>query len=293
MQPIQKTLSNAFSLCVPTLFLVQIANATVVRNVSSDQAQGITGEAISVDVAPGVGLNISFIQTGEFVKKAWIDDPSRITLSFDGTLCQTISQGQECSSDQGATVVHLRQIRPIDFPDLPRSSTNGTLLTLITEGTEGRKLYQFRVRPVAREPKYTTIAVSPIVNRSTTMAISPEPQLAQLPEASVATAVGVEPMIKAPVPVIVAPPQMSSVKTQSSELATNQELPQFNSSQSELPDLAIPQATWRNRIVPVIISPPANQSLEALTTSAPEQSSTMQEWAQNLSSSNYFQQLQQ
>lgn len=89
MQPIQKTLSNALMLCVPTLFLVQIANATVVRNVSSDQAQGITGEAISVDVAPGVGLNISFIQTGEFVKKAWIDDPSRITLSFDGTLCQS------------------------------------------------------------------------------------------------------------------------------------------------------------------------------------------------------------
>lgn len=293
MQLIQKTLSNALILCVPTLFLVQTANATVIRNVSSDQAQGITGEAVSVDVAPGVGLNISFIQTGEFVKKAWIDDPSRITLSFDGTLCQTISQGQECSSDQGATVVHLRQIRPIDFPDLPRSSTNGTLLTLITEGTEGRKLYQFRVRPVAREPKYTTIAVSPIVNRSTAMAISPEPQVAQLPEASVTTAVGVESMLKAPVPVMVAPPQISSVKTQSDELATDQELLPFNSSQSEPPDLAIPQATWRNRIVPVIISPPANQSPKTLTTSVAEQPSTMQEWAQNLSSSNYFQRLPQ
>lgn len=170
----QKVLRNALILCAPSLFLVQIASATVVRTIPSDQAQGMTGEAITADVASGVGLNISFIQTGEVVKKAWIDDPSRITLSFDGTLCQP--PAQDCSSDQGATVVHLRQIRPIHFPDLPRSSSSGTLLTLITEGSEGRKLYQFRVRSVTREPKYTTIAVRPTVSRTSAMALMPQPQ---------------------------------------------------------------------------------------------------------------------
>lgn len=252
MQPIQKTLSNALMLCVPSIFLAQIANATVVRNVSSDQAQGIIGEAISLDVAPGVGLNISFIQTGELVKKAWIDDPSRITLSFDGTLCQTNSQGQECDSDQGASVVHLRQIRPIQFPDLPRSNANGTLLTLITEGSEGRKLYQFRVRPVTREPKYTTIAVRPIANQSLSMANAPEPS-SQLFESSETT----KSTVKAPVPVIVPLPQIASVR----QSAIGREL----SEPEELRSLREPAAI-----------------VEQLST---------QEWADSLSSSTYFQEL--
>ncbi|MCY6494247.1 hypothetical protein [Leptolyngbya sp. GGD] len=252
MQPIQKALSSALMLCVPSVFLVQIANATVVRNVSSDQAQGIVGEAISLDVSPGVGLNISFIQTGELVKKAWIDDPSRITLSFDGTLCQTISQGQECDSDQGASVVHLRQIRPIQFPDLPRSNANGTLLTLITEGSEGRKLYQFRVRPVTREPKYTTIAVRPIANQSLSMANAPEPS-SQLFESSETT----KSTVKAPVPVIAPLPQIASVR----QSAIGREL----SEPEELRSLREPAAI-----------------VEQLST---------QEWADSLSSSTYFQEL--
>lgn len=181
---IQKIATIGFLVCVPSIITAHSVTATAVRSVFSDQAQGTTGDTIKVDVAPGVGLNISFIATGEVVKKAWIDDPSRITLSFDGNLCQAIAQGQECSSDSGATVVHLRQIRPINFPDLLSSRSGGTLLTLITEGTEGRKLYQFRVRPVSKEPGYTTLAVRPMSDKSQAEVI-PQPSsptsLAQAP----------------------------------------------------------------------------------------------------------------
>jgi hypothetical protein len=181
---IQKIATIGFLVCVPSIIAVHSVAATAVRPVFSDQAQGTTGEVVRVDVAPGVGLNISFISTGEIVKKAWIDDPSRITLSFDGNLCQAIAQGQECSSESGATVVHLRQIRPIDFPDLLSSRSGGTLLTLITEGAEGRKLYQFRVRPVLKEPGYTTLAVRPTTDKTQAEVIpqpSPPTSLAQVP----------------------------------------------------------------------------------------------------------------
>ncbi len=128
------------------------------RTVSVEEAQGISGSVITLEVAPGYGLNINLIPTGEVVKKAWIDDPSRITLSFDGNLCQGATE-QQCNNE-GATVIHLRQIQPIAFPNLPRSPGGGTLLTLITEGSQGRKIYQFKVMPVSGTPKYTVLNVS-------------------------------------------------------------------------------------------------------------------------------------
>lgn len=114
---------------------------------------------IPVRVYPGFGLNLNFIPTGESVKKAWIDDPSRIVLGFDGQLCQSEGQNQNCTSE-GATVVHLRQIKPIHFPSLPRHRTGNTLLTIITEGN-GRNLYQFTVIPATGNPDCTTFTINP------------------------------------------------------------------------------------------------------------------------------------
>lgn len=149
---------------VALVFISPSALALSARTISTEQAQGITGSIITLEVAPGYGLNINLIPTGEVVKKAWIDDPSRIVLSFDGNLCQQVGD-QECNNE-GATVIHLRQIKPIAFPDLPRSSGGGTLLTLITEGSsEGRKIYQFKVMPVSGQPKYTVLSISPEVEQ--------------------------------------------------------------------------------------------------------------------------------
>lgn len=147
----------AFLISLSITFVPYDVMALSARTVSIEDAQGISGKIITLEVAPGYGLNINLIPTGEIVKKAWIDDPSRITLSFDGNLCQGATQ--QCNNE-GATVIHLRQIKPIQFPDLPRSAGGGTLLTLITEGNQGRKIYQFKVMPISGTPKYTVLNVS-------------------------------------------------------------------------------------------------------------------------------------
>lgn len=155
-------------LAAVTLTLSFLITSTVgafsVRSIFAEQAQGISGETVTLKVSPGQGLNINFIPTGETIKKAWLDDPSRIALSFDGTLCQSSttndSQQTNCNNE-GATVIHLRQIKSIDFPNLPRSSDGSTLLTLVAQGANGRKLYQFKVVPISSESEYTTIAIKP------------------------------------------------------------------------------------------------------------------------------------
>lgn len=148
------------------------AGATSVLTIFAATANGTNGAIVTLEVAPGLGLNLNLIPTGSVVKKAWIDDPSRITLSFDGNLCQPMSDNQSasCSDEAGATVVHLRQIKPIDFPALPRSKSGVTLLTLVAEGETGRKLYQFKVMPIAGEPKYTTVTIVPNPEKLTPVA---------------------------------------------------------------------------------------------------------------------------
>lgn len=166
------------------------------------------------------------IPTGEVVKKAWIDDPSRIVLSFDGNLCQS-SGGSQCNNE-GATVIHLRQIKPIAFPDLPRSPGGGTLLTLITEGgSAGRKIYQFKVVPVAGQPKYTVLSISPDVEQ-TFPALPPVRRnlpIVQAPERSTATSDG---QWQAPSP-ITSVRQLNSNST-TSPVATQQVSPKPNSN---------------------------------------------------------------
>ena len=104
----------------------------------------------------GGGLNLNFIPTGEIIKKVWLDDPSRISLSSDGYLC--LEAESDCSNS-GATVLHLKRIEPIDFPHLP--STGTTLLSIVTEGPQGRQLYQFEVRYGSGGAQYSTAVIEP------------------------------------------------------------------------------------------------------------------------------------
>jgi hypothetical protein len=135
------------------------------RTVSTKQAQGTNTPIITLEVAPGYGLNINLIPTGEVIKEAWIGDPSRITLGFDGYLCQRTGTQQQKCDDEGATVIKLRQIKSIAFPNLLSSSNGGTLLTFITEGIEGRKIYQFQIIPVSGQPKYTLLNIQPDIDK--------------------------------------------------------------------------------------------------------------------------------
>lgn len=87
----------ALLLSISVMLVPLSALALSARTVSIEEAQGTSGSIITLEVAPGYGLNINLIPTGEVVKKAWIDDPSRITLSFDGNLCQGASSPRDNS----------------------------------------------------------------------------------------------------------------------------------------------------------------------------------------------------
>jgi hypothetical protein len=114
--------------------------------------------AIPLKVYRGFGLNLNLIPTGKTIRHVWIGDPSGFVLSSDGKLCP-ISE-QNCTSE-GATVVHLRQIRPLNFENLPRSSSGSTLLTLIVEGMGDRDLYQFTLSPASGTPECTSFTIRP------------------------------------------------------------------------------------------------------------------------------------
>lgn len=146
----------AFSLLLPSSVL-----ALPSRTIFAEQAQGFSGSGINLEVPPGYGLTLNFIETGEVVKQAWIGDPSRFVFSSNGNLCPQGLQDSNCTNT-GATVIFLRQIKPVDFPGLVSSSDGGTQLTLITEGSEGQKQYSFGLSAVSiGKPKYTTLIIKP------------------------------------------------------------------------------------------------------------------------------------
>lgn len=117
-------------------------------SVTNAQAQG-RNRLTSVKVWPGYGLNLSFIETGESIIKAWLDDPSRLAMDLDG-------------KDGVASVVHLRRIKIDQSLPLMTSQDGATLLTVITESEKGRKLYQIRVIAADGAPEYFAVNVEAV-----------------------------------------------------------------------------------------------------------------------------------
>ncbi|MGK7878132.1 MAG: hypothetical protein AB4426_33945 [Xenococcaceae cyanobacterium] len=150
---------------LPPLFIAAVSGLTfctspvradAVLPVTARQAQGLDGAPLTIKVWSGYGTNISFIPTGETIVRMWIDNPSVATVDTDGALCE--GRSANCTPS-GATVIHLRRIHNITFDTLPASSDGGTLLTVITSGGGGRKLYTFRLIPAHGTPQYHTVAV--------------------------------------------------------------------------------------------------------------------------------------
>ncbi len=144
-----------------SVFVAQAAQANPVRSIFASQAEGKSGQLTTVVLWPGYGTNLNLIPTGEVVKKAWLDDPSRIAIDFDGCLGQSAGASNGTGEGCGATVIHLRQITGVNFPGLMTSSNASTLLTLITDGSQGKKLYQFKVMMGQGTPQYNTLTIQP------------------------------------------------------------------------------------------------------------------------------------
>ncbi len=144
-----------------TLFFTSrvLANNAVLRSIFSCQAQGLGGAIPTIKVWFQQGTNLSFIPAGETIKKVWLDDPSQVTLDFDGPMCLQFgnnNNNQDCENS-AASVIHMRRIKRLDIPGIPY--TDKTLLTVVTEAGGRRKLYTFRVHYGEGSPEYNTLAV--------------------------------------------------------------------------------------------------------------------------------------
>ncbi|WP_017655986.1 hypothetical protein [Fortiea contorta] len=150
---------------VGALFLLvekTLANNAVLRSIFSCQAQGLGGATPTINVWYQQGTNLSFIPAGETIRKVWLNDPSQVTVDFDGQLCAQFGQdrnsGEDCQNSS-ANVMQLRRIKKLNIPGLP--STENTLLTVVTQGQGRTKLYTFRVLYEEGSPAYHTLAVFP------------------------------------------------------------------------------------------------------------------------------------
>jgi hypothetical protein len=148
------------------MFLVvgrAVANNAVLRSIFSCQAQGLGGVIPTIDVSYQQGTNLSFITAGEVIKKVWLNDPSQVTMDFDGPVCMQFGPKPNTSAgdckNSAANVIQLRRIKKLNIPGLP--NTSNTLLTVITEGQGKNKLYTFRVIYGTDSPGYHTLAVFP------------------------------------------------------------------------------------------------------------------------------------
>ncbi|WP_341526916.1 hypothetical protein WKK05_30980 [Nostoc sp. UHCC 0302] len=140
-----------------------IAQNAVLRSMFSCQAQGLGGVVPTIEVSYKQGTNLSFIQSGEVIKKVWLNDPSQVTIDFDGPVCMQF--GQDANTNAGdcqksaANVMQLRRIPKLKIPGLP--NTSNTLLTVVTEAQGKSKLYTFRVLYGETDPGYHTLAIFP------------------------------------------------------------------------------------------------------------------------------------
>ncbi|ABA24735.1 conserved hypothetical protein (plasmid) [Trichormus variabilis ATCC 29413] len=156
--------------CAIAVALVPISTiaAPVVRTIRQQEASGTTAKLQTINVWNGHGVAISFYETGETIKKVWLDDPSQILIDTDGCL-----EGLDLNCpNPGAGLIHLRRIKRVNIPGLPQTLT--TLLTVVTQSSSGeRKTYSFRLATSNGTPKYSQVVIT-----------SADPIVAQKPQFS-------------------------------------------------------------------------------------------------------------
>ena len=122
------------------------ANANETLKVDRDFA--ITRE-IEIDVASN-GLAIDFGSTVSAVNLYPTEEIG--ILGLDGVLCQN---RKNCPEESAPTILILRKIPTIDFPE-QESNPDGTVM-LFVQTDSG--LYRFEINPINREPKYTKVEI--------------------------------------------------------------------------------------------------------------------------------------
>ena len=148
-----------YSLTLPYLNLSPAIASEVKQSVKQITQKVATGNSSSsiprIELSPGYGVNISFIKSDEIIEKVWLDNPTFASLDVDGCLS---TEERECDKE-GATVIHLRRIKPLKVRQLPLSNTS--LLTVIAKGKSERNIYLFKVGMGNKAPTYHTLEIIP------------------------------------------------------------------------------------------------------------------------------------
>ncbi|MBD2415981.1 hypothetical protein FACHB389_31440 [Nostoc calcicola FACHB-389] len=129
----------------------------------------IDANYIELKVWKGYGLTINLMSTGEIIKQVWIGDPTRFAFSSNGDLCPKDGDESDCTGAK-ATVLFLRQIKPIRFPALTSSTDGSTQITVLTN----QKQYQFKLTPATGEPSYTSLVIKPDEKKPKPLLVSRE-----------------------------------------------------------------------------------------------------------------------
>jgi hypothetical protein len=138
-----------------------LASPLIRKQLSVSEASGQTGINSVVSLSPMQSLAISFIKTGEVVKKVWLGNPAKVVIDYDSPLCKDGAKESSC----GANVIYLRELaRSLDLDmNLPDSAKGDlTSLTVITTGSGGTKnLYQFQLVLGESAPAYSVLEIVP------------------------------------------------------------------------------------------------------------------------------------
>jgi hypothetical protein len=132
----------------------QSAIANTVKTIAASQVTGSNAQLQTVKVWSGHGVSISFYNTGEIIKKIWLDDPSQFVIDVDGCL---EGLGRNCSQP-GAGLIHIRKIESIKIPSLPKAAY-GAHLTVITATGSSHKSYHFRIVSGSGAPEYSQLEI--------------------------------------------------------------------------------------------------------------------------------------
>ena len=97
---------SALGLLLVSNWLALPAKATSVWKLEVKHFQN-PQRTVSFDLYPAHGVNIVFTPLGMTAKVVWLDDISRVGLSFDGVLCEKWLDNTCKSSDGGANVIHV------------------------------------------------------------------------------------------------------------------------------------------------------------------------------------------
>lgn len=153
-------LKKCFVILIETIILTitfnpNQANSEVIGTLKRVSKSEASHQLLLIDLHAGYGVNLSFPK--EIIHKVWLDNPGIASLDSNGCLS---GLGRSCQKE-GATVLHLRSIKPIKIPGL--IPTTNSLLTVITSG-QGQKhnIYTFKINTKSsNQSNIRTIEVVP------------------------------------------------------------------------------------------------------------------------------------